>query len=190
MKKTMLLTVIMFVIAVAGVPAAEKAKAPEAKKNSKVDVIEGFEDEGEPTDKWDFDYEAEGAIVSDHATEGKKAMKLSLPEATGEQYPGFFAEESKFNSLFPNDWTGYEEFQADVFNDSETGVLITVKFKSNQKEIYNKEITLPKKKNYTIKIKTKDMKVELGNMTNFKIFVCGIPIKSTLYIDNIRLVKK
>ncbi|OGF51033.1 MAG: hypothetical protein A2044_04895 [Candidatus Firestonebacteria bacterium GWA2_43_8] len=176
---------LVFVFQVTVLNAADDKKA--AKKS---DVIASFEEESD-IDSWALEGGAEGEMSDKHATEGKKSLKITIPENTGENYPGILADDTKFSSLFPADWSTYDEFAIDIFNESEAPVMLNWKFKSGTTGKLTKEINIPKGKAFVMKIKIKDLKgLEATDMNYMKIFGSNLPIKVTLYLDNVRLTKK
>jgi len=188
MKRTLSVLIFLAVVVGMGFTADDKKAADKGK----AELVASFEEDGD-LDSWDFNAGAEAAIEAKHATEGKSAMKLTIPEnSSTDKYAGFGCADQKFTSVFPEDWTPYSELLMDIFNESETPVAMRVKFKSDtHTKQFTKDVNIPKGKPYTLKIKTKDIKnVNLSAMMYMKMFIGqDLPVATVLYIDNIRLVK-
>ncbi|OGF48644.1 MAG: hypothetical protein A2044_05380 [Candidatus Firestonebacteria bacterium GWA2_43_8] len=189
MKK--LLSVLMFLVLAIGVSfAADKAAGDKAKANE--ELITSLEEDGD-IDSWDLDAGVEATIEAKHSTVGKNAMKVVIPENSGSKWAGIGAYDQKFTSLFPEDWTPYSEIWIDVFNESETPVKMNWKFKSDaHTKQFTKDVSIPKGKPYTIKMQLKNIKnVNLSAMMYMKLFIGqDLPVATTLYFDNVRLIKK
>jgi len=183
-----LLSVLLVLMFAAGVSSA----AEEKKAKANEEVVASFEEEGD-LDGFDFDGGVEATIEAKHATAGKSALKLVFPENCGSKFSGMLCADQKFTSVFPEDWSSYTELLIDVFNESETPVKLNWKFKSDaHTKQFTKDVSIPKGKPYTIKMQLKNIKnVNLSAMMYMKLFIGqDLPVATTLYFDNVRLIKK
>ncbi|OGF48643.1 MAG: hypothetical protein A2044_05375 [Candidatus Firestonebacteria bacterium GWA2_43_8] len=190
MSKILSTFLVLLLAAGAGFAADDK-KAAGDKAKANEEMITSLEEDGD-IDSFDIDAGVEATIEAKHSTVGKSSMKIVIPENSGDKWPGIGAFDQKFTSLFPEDWTPYSEIWIDVFNESETPIKMFWKFKSDgHTKQFGKDVSIPKGKPYTIKMKMKDIKnVNLASMMYMKLFVGNMPVPTIIYIDNIRLIKK
>ena len=183
MKKSGYLTVCMCVLLTAGIFAAEKK---EDAKNT--EMICAFEDE---SDLQAFDLrDVEAEIATEHATEGKTCAKLIFAQA---QSPAFTSQSSKFTANFPTDWSAFDQLCIDFYNSSDAPANLKIKMKSNDHAKQAETvITIPVKKTFTAKIKLDKLKekLDMADIMYLGMYLWTPPAAFTIYVDNIRLVKK
>jgi len=160
----------------AGAPASPQAQTPAVK------VLDDFEG---PRINWTGTYR--GSIVSQYATHGKNAFKVTFP--AGVQYPGITASDIDL------DWGGYDALKIDVYNPEPEPVQIGIRIDDPQSAgystRYNGEILLLNGQT-RLEIPFSDIAasgrpLDYAHIKVFTIFMSSPPKDVTLFLDNIRV---
>jgi hypothetical protein len=149
--------------------------APKTAAGPKAKVIASFEDGKSPF--------TPGEIVSEHATDGSKSLKLDK---------GFTATEVK------QDWTGYDYLKVDVFNSADAPLEFTVEIRDDKTKDYWTRVnyvTVAPQGQSTIIVPTaiyvgeKSRPGRMLDKANVVRLVFGIPDNAAapIFIDNVRL---
>jgi len=129
-------------------------------------------------------------LSDSHVTHGTRSLKLDLYPS---DYPGFIS------SMTVKDWSNFQELSFDVYNPSQHPVQIGVRIDDRKNypdygERYNKGFILRfGRNNISVPLNTlvtsgSKRKLDLANIRRLFIFMASPVKKSTLYLDNIKLL--
>ena len=149
----------------------------------KVKLLDDFES---GAINWTGDYR--GSIVSEYATHGEKAFKVTFPK--GVDYPTIVA------SKVDLDWSGYDTLKMDVYNPQGRPVGFVIRIDDDKSgptyaSRYNGEILLVNGQTHLEipfdRIKASDRPIDVAKIKLFEIFMDRPAEDTVLYFDNIRV---
>lgn len=122
------------------------------------------------------------------ATKGKYSLLAEYPQ--GATYPALFWE--VYNKRKCLDWSGRNYFSFDVYNNSETDVVLLAKFKSGPnypKQKYQIPVNIPAQSSKNVKISISDMSkhLDISQISYISLFINKPRETITLYFDNMNV---
>ncbi len=145
-------------------------------------VLFNFEEAGELA-KWDA-ADADIAVVADHATVGKGALKVTLKAA---EYPGITTTQ------IPNDWKPWSKLKFDLFADEAFTLLVRIddeNSKDYESRYNNDGLEIAKGANsVAIDLSNVGGKIDLAKVKMLILFGSNVAKPTTFYLDNMRLEK-
>ena len=186
-----LIQAVSFVLVASQIYPVAAALTDEYRARGQFPILGGFES---PYELQRWAGSADRAIDSRIVFAGKNSMRVSLGTAL---YSGVNLE------YFPGDWTGFSQFQCNIFNPDENPLSITCRIHDivhiqgvqRYEDRYNHSFQLAKGWN-TISIDLEDVKrapanrsMDMGHIRCVGIFTTRLPRPRVIYIDDVRLVR-
>ncbi len=129
-------------------------------------------------------------ITSERSVDSKHSLFLEFPK--GAKYPGLFWEVYNIGKVL--DFSGYDSFGMDVYNNNLFPVSIDIKLKSGAnypKKVFEQKIYLPSQKWTKIRIPITQLatKLDITQISYIKIFISSPNSTIELFVDNLGLFK-
>ncbi len=162
---------------------------PTCAENTKSQLIESFES-SDCLSYW-LDRDVKAQLTSDHATEGKQAVRLTYPkyQAGGQEWPAFILTLGK-GSFGDGNWAPYEVIKFDAFNDSDATASISLRVDDARGgRLTYRHFELPSRKKMTLTwpMELLESGIDTSAASRFDLFMSTPKDTYTIYLDNIRL---
>ncbi|MEA3401929.1 MAG: DUF4091 domain-containing protein [Armatimonadota bacterium] len=151
-------------------------------------IIDSFERQ-DALAAWELRETMAGETVTEHATDGERAVRLDYPRYVEgrQQWPAAILHTD--SGLLPESWAGWDMLLFDVHVLAEQAPVLKIQIDTSEGH-YQKPQTLPPRQTTTFEVDLRqaEARTNLREVRRLHLYMTRPPQPATLFVDNVRLV--